>query len=53
MSHHGEGNGDILSPRSKFYHGPYGRMFRNLPAHVPTIDLIDWSFLKASYQMDY
>lgn len=46
MSHHGEGNGDILSPRSKFYHGPYGRMFRNLPAHVPTIDLIDWSFFK-------
>ena len=40
MSHHDEVNGDIFSPRSKFYLGPYGRMFRNLPPHVPTIDLL-------------
>lgn len=26
---------DILVPRSSFYHGPYGRMFRNLPPWFP------------------
>jgi hypothetical protein len=40
MSHHGEAISDIILPQSRFYQGPYGRMFRNLPAHVPTLDLI-------------
>lgn len=31
---------EVTAPRSQFYHGPYGRMFRNLPPHVPTFDLI-------------
>ena len=32
---HGSATRDFLVPRSPFYHGPYGRMFRQLPAWVP------------------
>lgn len=46
MPHHGEVNGDLYSPRSQFYQGPYGRMFRNLPPYVPAIDLIIWLIIE-------
>lgn len=32
---HGSAKRDITVPRSPFYHGPFGRMFRQLPAWVP------------------
>ena len=32
---HGSSRRDVLAPRSPFYHGPYGRMFRQLPAWLP------------------
>jgi hypothetical protein len=41
MGHQSGESSDVLSPRSQFYQGPYGRMFRNLPPHVPTFDLIE------------
>lgn len=44
--------GEITAPQSKFYQGPYGRMFRNLPPHVPTIDLINWSFFAGKLTND-
>jgi hypothetical protein len=41
MPKHGQTIDDIILPHSPFYQGPYGRMFRNLPPHVPTFDLIE------------
>ena len=35
MPHQSGELSDIFAPRSQFYEGPYGRMFRNLPPHVP------------------
>jgi hypothetical protein len=32
---HGSATRDFLVPRSPFYHGPFGRLFRQLPAWVP------------------
>ena len=32
---HGSSRRGVLVPRSPFYHGPFGRMFRQLPAWVP------------------
>lgn len=32
---HGSAKRDILVPRSPFYHGPFGRLFRQLPAWTP------------------
>ncbi|QDU68722.1 peroxidase family protein [Engelhardtia mirabilis] len=32
---HGNLSRDITAPRSKFYHGPFGRLFRELPPWVP------------------
>lgn len=32
---HGSAKRDFLVPRSPFYHGPFGRLFRQLPAWVP------------------
>lgn len=32
---HGSVRRDALVPRSPFYHGPFGRLFRQLPAWVP------------------
>lgn len=35
MQTHGFLSEDIVAPRSRFYQGPFGRMFRNLPAWKP------------------
>ncbi|MEM7028892.1 MAG: heme peroxidase family protein [Chloroflexota bacterium] len=35
MSHHGSSNNNIVLPRSSFYQGAYGRMFRKLPPWEP------------------
>lgn len=40
MSHQSGELSDVFVPGSQFYQGPYGRMFRSLPAYVPTLDLI-------------
>lgn len=35
MRHHSQGRSDVNSPRSKFYHGPFGRIFSELPPWSP------------------
>ena len=35
MSGHGNAHNDVVAPRSQFYQGPFGRMFRNLPPYDP------------------
>ena len=35
---HGSKQFDILAPRSKFYRGPFGRIFPDLPAWAPKLD---------------
>lgn len=40
MPTHTEPYSDAMVPRSRFYDGPYGRMFRRLPPHVPTINML-------------
>ena len=52
MPSHNESPSEVILPRSKFYQGPYGRMFRNLPPHTPTIDLIRWSLFKGELSPD-
>jgi len=36
--HHGAWVRDITAPRSRFFQGPFGRLFRNLPPWVPAGD---------------
>lgn len=41
---HGSAHFDVLAPRSKFYHGPFGRICPDLPAWEPDLcdsDLLD------------
>lgn len=33
--YHGSKSRDLLAPRSEFYRGPFGRLFRELPAWMP------------------
>ncbi|HUS54964.1 MAG TPA: heme peroxidase family protein [Thermohalobaculum sp.] len=45
---HGAAHFDILAPRSKFYHGPFGRLCAELPAWAPegvSVDQLDAFFL--------
>jgi hypothetical protein len=35
---HGKKNFDVLAPRSKFYHGPFGRLFPDLPPWDPGVE---------------
>lgn len=35
MGSHGEAISDVMLPHSRFYHGLFGRMFRNLPPQDP------------------
>ncbi|WP_179271269.1 peroxidase family protein [Rubricoccus marinus] len=34
-THHGSKSRDFVAPRSPFYRGPFGRLFRELPAWIP------------------
>lgn len=35
MTHGSHANFDVIAPRSSFYHGPFGRICRDLPAWAP------------------
>jgi len=41
MSRHEQAVRDLFLPRSQVYQGPFGRIFRNLPAHIPPPLLVD------------
>lgn len=52
MSGHDEAAEAIVLPRSRFYHGPYGRMFRKLPPYVPEGENPIHSLLTLAENMD-